>query len=195
MNLLPVTNFENSYQVSDCGLVFSIPRVVIGADGTKYPFKGVQLSLALNTKLGYYMCNLYKNNQQTTKYVHRLVAEAFVSNPENKPEVNHIDGDKTNNHFSNLEWVTSSENSFHAVNSGLRVYTNRLTENEFLDCLHSVINGESYASLSQRVPYKVPFLSTKLRKIAKKYQLESLLDDSLALQRINRARTNGNKNR
>lgn len=195
MNLLPITDFEDSYQVSDCGLVFSIPRIVVGSNGTRYPFKGKQLSQVLNAKLGYYICQLYRDNQQTTKYIHRLVAEAFVPNPENKPEVNHIDGDKTNNHFSNLKWVTSSENSFHAVKAGLRVYTNRLTEDEFLECLHSVINGESYASLSERVPYKVPFLSTKLRKLAQKYQLESLLDESLSLQRINRARINGNKNR
>ena len=55
-----------------------------------------------------------------TYKIHRLVAENFIPNPENKKEVNHIDGNKHNNHVSNLEWVTTSENRLHAFRTGLQ---------------------------------------------------------------------------
>ena len=127
-------------------------------------------------------------------YVHRLVALTWINNPQNLPEVNHKDGDVWNNHKDNLEWVTSSGNSIHAVMIGLRTYTNRLTQEEFEECLQCVIDGESYTSLSYRVPYKVPFLSTKLRKIAKSLNRENELNHSLLVQNQERARRNGSKN-
>ena len=62
---------------------------------------------------GYKRVNLSKNNKRKQFFVHRLVAEAFIPNPENKPQVNHIDGNKENNNFSNLEWVTREEQEKH----------------------------------------------------------------------------------
>ena len=65
---------------------------------------------------GYIVCSLLKNGKYKNHYVHRMVAKAFIPNPENKPTVNHIDGNKKNNNVDNLEWNTYSENSTHAIN-------------------------------------------------------------------------------
>ena len=64
---------------------------------------------------GYYFVRLSK--KESLKYVHRLVAKAFIPNPKDKPQVNHKDGNKLNNHINNLEWVTASENQLHAYRS------------------------------------------------------------------------------
>lgn len=70
-------------------------------------------------KGGYLVINVNVNGKHTTGLVHRLVASAFVPNPDNKPEVNHIDGNKENNCADNLEWVTPKENIAHARKTGL----------------------------------------------------------------------------
>ena len=65
---------------------------------------------------GYCKVTLCENKEHTDKYVHRIVADAFIPNIDNKPEINHIDGNKRNNSVNNLEWVTSSENKNHLYN-------------------------------------------------------------------------------
>jgi len=74
---------------------------------------------AQTLKSGYQVLNLSFKGKTKTFYVHRLVAQAHIPNPENKATVNHIDGDKSNNQVSNLEWATRSENSKHGYDSGL----------------------------------------------------------------------------
>lgn len=71
----------------------------------------------LSLPKGYKYVVLCKNGKKVHKYVHRLVAEAFIPNPEDKQEVNHKDGDKCNNNMLNLEWSTSSQNRKHAYST------------------------------------------------------------------------------
>ncbi len=195
MSYLPIKDYEGLYEINEQGIIRSINRNILGNDGAIYPKKGIIIGVHKNKQNTYYQVNLWKNNIGTSFYVHRLLAQHFIPNPYNKPEVNHIDGNRHNNALTNLEWVTSKENSQHAINTGAIVYTCRLTKEQFTVCLQNIIEGESYFSLSKRVPYQVPFLSVKLRKIAKELGLENELNESLQQQRIERAKRNGIKNR
>lgn len=94
-----------------------------------------------NNSKGYLRIAIYYNDgTKVVESVHRLVAKLFIPNPENKPQVNHIDGNKLNNHFSNLEWVTNKENQFHAVTQlpkrnhrkGTTLHANKLTEEQVI---------------------------------------------------------------
>lgn len=97
--------YEDTYLVSEYG---HIKRINTGKVLKSNPVKG------------YLKIELCKNSIRKSFSIHRLVAMAFIDNDFNKEQVNHIDGNKLNNHFSNLEWVTAKENTIHAIKNGLR---------------------------------------------------------------------------
>lgn len=94
-----VKGYEGCYQVSSFGRVRREGHIIKGC-------------LAAN---GYLVLNLSMHGKEKTSTIHRIVAKAFIPNPENKVQVNHINGDKTDNRVENLEWVTKSENAIHSL--------------------------------------------------------------------------------
>ena len=96
-------------------------------------------------KKGYATVVIYVDSVRTNFFVHRLVAKQFIPNPENKPEVNHIDGNKLNNNVSNLEWVSKSENIRHAIDTGLMTYKTGVNHHNSRSVLSS--SGVEYGSL------------------------------------------------
>jgi hypothetical protein len=113
---LPVNGFEELYEISNLGRLKSLPKTR-GANFQKLPEKILKLQMHTG---GYSMIMLNKNGVKKRFFIHRLVAIHFVPNPNNLPEVNHIDGDKLNCAASNLEWVTRLENEQHACRTGLK---------------------------------------------------------------------------
>jgi hypothetical protein len=77
-------------------------------------------------KLPYFYISLSKNGKVRKRLVHRLVGETFIPNPENKPQLNHIDGNSQNNKVDNLEWVTNAENTLHAYRTNLNKRNQKL---------------------------------------------------------------------
>lgn len=110
----PVDGFDGYYEVNNLGNVRSV----------RYNHKGKMIysrSVKPFVKSnGYLGMVLSKQSYRTNCLIHRLVATAFLDNPSNLPEVNHIDGNKLNNAVSNLEWCSSSDNLHHAYQTGLK---------------------------------------------------------------------------
>jgi len=96
-----IPGYKNLYEVSNFGKIRGLKR-------------GNVLKYGLNNK-GYCLVTLWRNNEQKTYSVHRIVAMAFLPNKYKYPQVNHKDSCKTNNHWLNLEWVTGSKNIQHSI--------------------------------------------------------------------------------
>jgi len=111
-----INELGNYYQVSNNGRIRSVRRTLTRS-GKPITYKGKIIQPQSNS-VGYLRVHIKFNNTMCRYFVHRLVAEYFVANTSNKPDVNHMDSNYLNNMFSNLEWVTHKENMHHAIKNG-----------------------------------------------------------------------------
>lgn len=135
-----IPGYEGIYKVSSTGRIYSAPRTTT---------KGGLMRCHVNNKNGYVYAQLYKNGKTRNARVHRLVASAFLGN---RPElqVNHIDGNKTNNSVSNLEYCTQSENVIHAYRTGLMdPYRREVIDLDTLDVYRSMTEAANAVGSNQ----------------------------------------------
>ncbi len=170
-----VFGYEGLYYISSHGKVKSTPRQgCLG--GIRIPRTG---------RWGYDYIVVSKNNKNATKKIHRLVAETFIPNPENKPMVNHINGIKTDNRVTNLEWATAKENSQHAWEKGLSRPlkgefngVSKVTDNERLEIAHYYSTGLSQTLIAEKYNITQSNVSHIVRHV-----LRNLLSNNQAIKK------------
>lgn len=118
-------------------------------------------------RCGYLHLSLTNKNKSISSYCHRLVAMAFIPNPENKPTVNHINGIKTDNRVENLEWTTYSENHKHAFKIGLRKITDKQIKTSIENGKKNRLLNEKDVLKIREMHKKTGFGETKLSRILK----------------------------
>ena len=113
-----IKGYEGLYEVSNLGRVKSLSKKIKNGQG--YRITKERVLKNIKDSYNYEVVRLCRNCKNTQPKVHRLVAQAFIKNPNNKPQVNHKDGVKSNNFWKNLEWATCQDNIRHAYKTGLK---------------------------------------------------------------------------
>jgi DNA-binding NarL/FixJ family response regulator len=144
-----VVGYEEYYQVSNLGRIKRKPRKIINKGSNCVQTLKEREIMPYKWRKGYFVVRLTDENKHVKRYfIHRLVAQAFIPNPENKSQVNHISGNKADNSVHNLEWVTLQENIEHACMNGLRGNVkgennnySKLTEKDVLEIVELLSKG------------------------------------------------------
>lgn len=181
-----VKGFEDYYEVSDKGRVRRKKGKTIYKDGRLAEFSQTILKQGKNSK-GYLRVYLSVKSKKYTRSVHRIVAETFLENPENKKTVNHKDCDKTNNEVNNLEWMTNKENMRHAFKNGCYDERDRNTINNLGSYKEGRKGSENHAAiLNEQKVTEIRSLrkkGLKLKEIARIYNVSISVVSSVSKYR------------
>ena len=116
-----IKGYEGIYQISNLGNIKSLDHYIRQRNNNYKLYHGKTLKPYM-TSTGYYKIDLHNGKKRKIMLIHRLIANAFIPNPDDLPEVNHIDGNKTNNNIDNLEWCTRSDNIKHSYKNKLHIH-------------------------------------------------------------------------
>jgi hypothetical protein len=165
-----VKDYENIYLVSNTGIIKSVDHLVVHKNGRNRIQKGRILKTSISKK-GYVQVSLSKDNIRFHTGVHRVVAIAFIPNPNNLPEVNHKDGNKLNNEDDNLEWNTGSDNMIHAVlnhlinpNLGEKHHMSKISNKQIINLRNLHKSGLNNKELAKHYYISETAMSNILRK-------------------------------
>ena len=166
------------YGVSSMGRVMSLNRTIRHTDGKVTTIKKRILKQNLNYK-GYLVVFLSRSSKKKTVSVHRIIALAFLTTVEGKPQINHIDGNKKNNRVENLEWCNNSENQLHAYKHGLnrsriirgeQSASSKLKEYQILEIRKEYrCRGVSYQKLGEKYQVSLTTIGEIIRRVTWKH--------------------------
>lgn len=176
-----IIGFEGIYQISNFGRIKSLERLVkCGILNSEFRIVKERILKPAINRNGYYKVCLKHKFINKTLLVHRLIAQAFIPNPENKPTINHINGIKTDNRIVNLEWCTMKENNVHAFATGLKRAHNKsinvgavnsnakLKEADVLKIRQLLSDGETLGAIAEK--YNVGFTAIHKIKIGQTWK-------------------------